>query len=623
MSDDREPAGSNAAELPTESVEPAAAPSAATPAETPAAAATPQEMPVTAAAPEAAAAAAAPTETAPADAMPQEMSATPPAPARPAETPAASTASVAALEEEEEQRESRQREAFGAMLEKFDGTKQVDDAVEVGRKITGRIVQIGEESAFVDFGGRSEGAVETHHLKGPDGAVKYAIGDEIELFVVAAGDQILLAPSIQLKADAALDTVKDAKAKGVPVSGKVASINAGGLEVHVGGLRGFCPFSQIESGFCAEPSAYLGQTLEFLVQEVGDGGKNLVLSRRALLRREEKAQAGKLLETLKEGVELNGRVTRIQPFGAFVAIGGLEGLVHVSEIQHGHVTNPNDVLRPGQEVRVRVLRLEKDDKGRLRIGLSIKAAQPDPWVEIAEQFWQGKKTQGTVARMQDFGAFVELVPGIDGLVHVSEIAHTPVKHPKDVLTVGQRVDVTVLNVDVERKRISLSIKDQIERPAPATGEGEAQRGAVPEKQPAVGDVVDGVVANIKPYGLFVDLPIYGARVRGLCPREETGERRGTDLSQRFSPGTPLKVAVIEVQPDGKIRLSVTALQSREEREQYEGYRRSASGGGPGGAPGGGQGGRAGTDSGGGNRTGGAVNTAMAEAFKKAMQKTSN
>jgi small subunit ribosomal protein S1 len=341
-----------------------------------------------------------------------------------------------------------------------------------------------------------------------------------------------------------------------------------------------------------------------------------VLSRRALLRREEKAQAAKLLQTLKEGMEFDGKVTRIQPFGAFVDIGGLEGLVHVSEIQHGHVSNPNDVLKAGQEVRVRVLRMEKDDKGRMRIGLSMKAAQPDPWEEIAEQFWQGKKTQGTVVRMQDFGAFIELTPGIDGLVHVSEISHTPVRHPKDVLEAGQRVDVTVLNVDTERKRISLSIKDQLAREeAPAGEEGAApargsgRRGAATgggsgggtgaEKAPKVGDIVDGVVANIKPYGLFIDLPIYGARTRGLCPREETGEKRGTELEKRFSPGTPLKVAVIEVQPDGKIRLSITAVQNNDERTQYESFRKTAS---PGAA---------------GNRGG---NTAMAEAFKRAMQK---
>ncbi|MEZ4650861.1 MAG: S1 RNA-binding domain-containing protein [Candidatus Eisenbacteria bacterium] len=512
----------------------------------------------------------------------------------------------ATAEEEEEQIESRKRAEFGAMLDQFDSTKSVGDEVEVGTKVKGRVIQIGDDTSFIDFGGRSEGAVETQHLKADDGSMKYAVGDEIELFVVAATDQILLAPSVQLRADEALQTVREAKEKGVPISGKVASINAGGLEVHVGSLRAFCPFSQIELGYCNEPSAYLGQSLEFLVQDIGDGGKNLVVSRKALLRREEKAKAGKLLETLKEGSELDGRVARIQPFGAFVDIGGLEGLVHVSEIQYGHVSDPNEVLKVGQEVRVRVLRMDKDQKGRLRIGLSMKAAQPDPWTEIAEQYWQGKKTQGTVVRMQDFGAFVELTPGIDGLVHVSEIAHTPTKHPKDVLEVGQRVDVTVLNVDTERKRISLSIKDQLPRDAAAdAGEGSAQggggraaRSSAPEKTPSVGDIVDGVVANIKPYGLFVDLPMYGPRTRGLCPREETGERRGTDLEKRFSSGTPVKVAVIEVQPDGKIRLSMKAVQDGEERASFESYRKSAA---PAAA---------------GNRG----NTAMAEAFKKAMQK---
>ena len=593
MSEDRQPAETHEPETPSATEADPTAQTANESAEAPAA-----EVAAAESAPKADAAAASADETtvkadAPAEAKTTEPDA--PKAAAPAST----------VEEDEEQLESKKRAEFGAMLDQFESTKSVGDEVEVGTKVKGRIIQLGDDTSFIDFGGRSEGAVETQHLKAEDGSLKYAVGDEIELFVVAATDQILLAPSVQLRPDEALQTVREAKEKGVPISGKVASINAGGLEVQVGGIRAFCPFSQIELGYCDEPSAYLGQTLEFLVQDLGDGGKNLVLSRKALLRREEKAKAGKLLETLKEGSELDGRVARIQPFGAFVDIGGLEGLVHVSEIQYGHVSDPNEVLKVGQEVRVRVLRMEKDQKGRLRIGLSMKAAQPDPWTEIAEQYWQGKKTQGTVVRMQDFGAFVELTPGIDGLVHVSEIAHSQTKHPKDALEVGQRVDVTVLNVDMERKRISLSIKDQLPRDAAAdAGDGASQgggrgaRSSAPEKTPSVGDIVDGVVANIKPYGLFVDLPMYGPRTRGLCPREETGERRGTDLEKRFSSGTPVKVTVIEVQPDGKIRLSMKAVQEGEERASFESYRKSASPA----------------------SSGSRGNTAMAEAFKKAMQK---
>src|SRR5690606_20614164 len=206
------------------------------------------------------------------------------------------------------------------------------------------------------------------------------------------------------------------------------------------------------------------------------------------------------------------------------------------EIRYGRTEHPSDVLKVGQRVRVRVLRMEQEEGKRLRISLSIKAATPDPWDQVTEQFWEGKKTSGTVVRLTNFGAFVELTPGIEGLVHISEIAHRPITDPSDVLKIGEQVEVTVLKVEPERRRVSLSIRDRI--PAPAAAEGASDSPA--ERQPKTGDVVDAVVRAIKPYGIFADLPVYGARVSGLIPREETGEKRDTDLSKRFQPGTPLK-----------------------------------------------------------------------------------
>ncbi len=499
-------------------------------------------------------------------------------------------------DEAAEQQEQERRKEMAAMLDQFE-TSKPSETPAVGTKVKGKIVQIGEDTCFVDFGGRSEGAVETKHLVPEGSDSKPEVGDEVELYIVADGDQIILAPTVTLQPSEAVQAIIEARQTKTPISGKVNSINSGGLEVSLSGQRAFCPFSQIEEGYCAEPSGYLGQTLEFLVQDVTDNGKNIVVSRRALLRRESKAKGEQLLASLEPGQMLEGKVVRIQPFGAFVNIGGLEGLVHVSEIRHGRVENPSDALKPGQNVRVKVLRVEQQEgKKKPRIGLSIKAAEPDPWDEIAEQFWAGKKTTGTVARLQDFGAFVELVPGVDGLVHVSQIAHKRIQHPKDELKVGQQVDVSVLSVDKEKKRISLSIKELLEVD-PETAAASAESNA-PRRQAKVGDILDGVIANIKPYGLFVDLPDYGPRTRGLCPHEETGERRGTELDKRFEPGAPVKVAVIDVQADGKIRLSMTAVQKNEERAAFDSYRQSSrSTASPGGS-----------------------NTAMADAFKKAMAK---
>lgn len=475
--------------------------------------------------------------------------------------------------EEDPAKVEAQRAAFAQMLDQY-GNPDRGETPPVGTRVKGRLIQIGDEHSFVDFGGRSEGMVETRLLRQEDGSLAYKVGDTVELTVIADQDQVVLGTAVQIDNADALRVLREARQQGLPVSGKVIALNAGGLEVQVSGQRGFCPFSQIEIGYCSEPSAYIGQTLEFLVEQIEEKGKstNLVLSRRALLARAAAKRAEELLATLKPGAELEGTVMRLQPFGAFVDLGGIEGLVHVSEIRYGRTEHPSDVLKVGQRVRVRVLRMEQEEGKRLRISLSIKAATPDPWDQVTEQFWEGKKTSGTVVRLTNFGAFVELTPGIEGLVHISEIAHRPITDPSDVLKIGEQVEVTVLKVEPERRRVSLSIRDRI--PAPAAAEGASDSPA--ERQPKTGDVVDAVVRAIKPYGIFADLPVYGARVSGLIPREETGEKRDTDLSKRFQPGTPLKVTVIDVTADGKIRLSLTAHQEMEERRGFEEFRAKAS-----------------------------------------------
>ncbi|HVP15069.1 MAG TPA: S1 RNA-binding domain-containing protein [Terriglobales bacterium] len=439
---------------------------------------------------------------------------------------------------------------FGRALEEFEKSRGSAAAaagaaaeIRVGMKVKGRIVSVGEEHTLVDFGGRSEGVAETRRLRGDDASRALAPGDELELFVVEAGDQIVLAPSLRADAGPALAQVREAQAAGVPVTGRVTALNAGGLEVDLGGARGFCPVSQIEAGFCAEPAAYVGRTLEFLVRSVGDARGGVVLSRRQLLRREEEERARQLVESLKVGDEREGTVARLESFGAFVDLGGVDGLVHVSEIRHERTGHPSQALRVGEKVRVRVLRIDAGRDGRSRIALSIKAATPDPWQGIETRFTPGMRVRGVVARLADFGAFVTLAPGIDGLVHVSEASAQRVAHVKEVLAPGQEIEAAVLAVDPAKKRISLSIREV------------ESAGLPPARTPAAGEIVEGRVAGIKPFGVFVDLPEYGPRVTGLLPREETGEPRGADLGRVFSVGLPLTVEVLEAK-EGRIRLGL-------------------------------------------------------------------
>src|SRR5437867_131309 len=294
--------------------------------------------------------------------------------------------------------------------------------IAVGTKVRGQVVAVGNEYTLVDFGGRSEAVTETRHFRNEDGTLRIATGDTLDLFAVEVGDQIILAPSVRADPHAAQRQIREAHAAGVPVSGRVTGLNAGGLDVDLGGVRGFCPVSQIEAGYCANPSIYLGRTVEFMVTSIEEGRGGAVRSRRQLLRRAGEEQARRLIGSLKPGDEVEGTVARIEAFGAFVDLGGVDGLIHVSEIRHERVGHPSEALREGEKVRARVLGIDSGKEGQARIALSIKAAAPDPWIGIETRFTPGGRVRGVVARLADFGAFVTLAPGIDGLIHVSEAA---------------------------------------------------------------------------------------------------------------------------------------------------------------------------------------------------------
>jgi small subunit ribosomal protein S1 len=412
--------------------------------------------------------------------------------------------------------------------------------VTPGAKVRCTVVSVGDDHVLVDFGGRSEGAVETRHLRNEDGTIRVQPGDALELFVVAAGDQVMLAPSMRLEAKDTLKHIREAQAAGVPVTGRVTAVNSGGLAVDLSGVRGFCPMSQIELGFCSEPAKYVGRTLEFTITKVEEARHSAVVSRRQLLKRAEDDAAKQLIATLKPGDERDGTVARLEAFGAFVDLGGVDGMVHVSEIRHERIGHPNQALVEGQQVRVRVLRIDSGKDGRPRIALSIKAVTPDPWTSVESQFSVGQRVQGTVARLTDFGAFVNLAPGIDGLVHVSEISYERVQHPKDVLKPGQEVEAIVKEVDVAKKRVSLSIKRTLEAPE-RPAELERPRGG---PGPSTGD---------RPRG-------------GQRPRDRQGPRGSRESRASHEPPKPAA-------PEEPTTMAIAlrkALEEARKRQQGEG-----------------------------------------------------
>lgn len=384
-------------------------------------------------------------------------------------------------------------ESFEDLLRQFDQSQPVARQGEpkVGDRVRGTIVSVGEDFVFVDLGSKTEGRMDASALRTPEGEATVAVGDSIEAAVTGKDPDsgtLLLGTQHGHKYHG-LEELRQAQAQGLPVQGQVTGAVKGGVEVLVSGLRAFCPASQIDIRFIEDLSEFVGQKLDFRVTKIEGGRRpNLVLSRRAILEEEQRARAEQTRAQLKEGAVLAGTVTSLKDYGAFVDIGGIEGMIHISELAFGHIKHPSELLRVGQPVEVAVLRIEPSQGGKSRdkIALSIRALSRDPWADAADSFPAGTRVQGTVSRLQPFGAFVELAPGIDGLVHISELgAGRRINHPSEVLNAGDTVEATVLGVDLERRRISLTLDQskQVESVpdlaayAPAKG----RSGAVPAK----------------------------------------------------------------------------------------------------------------------------------------------
>jgi len=297
--------------------------------------------------------------------------------------------------------------------------------------------------------------------------------------------------------------------------------------------------------------------------EVKEKGKNIIVSRRVLLEEEQEKKSKETLASLKAGLECEGKVTKLTDFGAFVDIGGIDGMVHISEISHGRINHPSEILKPGQAVKVKVMKIEADKEDRPKISLSIKALEADSW-EKGLEFAEGEIIQGKVSKLTDFGAFVEVAPGVDGLVHISEISYERVPHPSRFLHEGDRVDVLVMGIDRQTRRISLSIKEaMIKKRMEKEGEG------ADKVRLEVGQVLKGIVEDSKPYGFFVRLPQLGARVRGLLPLEELRGSEKGDMKKKFPKGQEIQVEIISIDERGRIRLSQRVMEEREDREDYK------------------------------------------------------
>lgn len=350
-----------------------------------------------------------------------------------------------------------QDEDFAAMLAESErGVPKAKKRPRVGDQVTGKVISIGKDAVFVDVGGKAEGVLERAQVSDPEDKLLVKLGDTIEARVVAdAGGALTLRVKLGGRGPEARAELQQAQELGIPVEGLVTEVVKGGVAVDVAGVRGFCPASQIDVRFVDDLATYIGQKLLFRITRYEP--RNLVLSRRALLEEDNAKLAVETRKKIEPGAVLRGKVVGFKPFGAFIDLGGIEGMLHVSELGYARVEKPEDMLSLGQEVDVAVLRIEPGDKGE-RISLSLKALASDPWRETAATLVEGARVKGKITRLQPFGAFVELAPAVEGLVHISELgAGRRINHPKEVVSVGQEIEAVVLSIDLERHRIGLSM----------------------------------------------------------------------------------------------------------------------------------------------------------------------
>jgi small subunit ribosomal protein S1 len=391
-------------------------------------------------------------------------------------------------------------------------------------------------------------------------------GDIIELYVVALSeDEIRLSKA--MSGIGGLHVLKEAYQKSVPVEGKISETCKGGFHVEVLQRRAFCPISQMDITYVENPSDYVGETFNFLITKFEDKGKNIVLSRRILLTREREKAREKFFETLTVDTIMDGRVTRVMPYGAFVELSaGVEGMVHVSELSWSRSATPNSVVSTGDTVRVKVIRIEPNEKpGQFKISLSMKQLTENPWNSADNHFQDGDKIQGKVTRCTNFGAFVEVAPGIEGLVHISEMSYKKrVLKPGDVVAIGDTVAVMVKEIDSQNRRLSLSIRD---------AEGDPWL-AVSEKY-AIGQALEGTLEKKEKFGFFISLE---PGVTGLLPKSNIGRSPQASIIEKLKEGDSIPVAIEAINPaERKITLIPVNTGDEQQWQNFVGNSRSAMG----------------------------------------------
>ncbi|MEM9070978.1 MAG: 30S ribosomal protein S1 [Myxococcota bacterium] len=390
-----------------------------------------------------------------------------------------------------ETKEAPAADSFAAL---FEASTTRTDQLREGDIVAGTVIKVGKDSVVVDIGYKSEGVIGIHEFVNETGNVEVSAGDQVDVLVEAKENEYGLVLLSKEKADKlkVWDEISAACERDELISGTITQRVKGGLSVTIrGGVKAFLPGSQVDLRPVRNLDKLIGQTFDFKVIKFNKKRGNIVLSRRVLLEKERDRLKAKTLENLEEEQIVTGTIKNITEYGAFVDLGGIDGLLHITDMSWGRVNHPSEMFTVGDEVTVKVLKYNADTE---RVSLGLKQMQEDPWNTAAETFKPGTRVSGKVVSITDYGAFVELQQGVEGLIHVSEMTWTKPKHPSKILEMGEEVETVVLDIDVQNKRISLGLK-QLE-PDPWS---------LFTQKYNPGDIIQGKVRSITDYGVFIGI----------------------------------------------------------------------------------------------------------------------
>jgi small subunit ribosomal protein S1 len=440
------------------------------------------------------------------------------------------------------------------MIDAYD--KKIVTDLKVGTKVEGKVARIGSEYVFIDIGSKNEAMMNLSEFLDDNNEPSAKAGDKVTAYIVSNNNGETMLSKRLGSSSAAIQELLDALNERIPVQGKVTGVSKSGLNVKIMGHRAFCPISQIDIKFTEDVNVYLNKIYDFVITKVTEGGRNIVVSRIPLLEEVLETKIDALKDAITSKQVLRGKITRITDFGLFVEMSDVEGLVHISEVSWERANNLNDSFSVGQEVEYIILGIEKKQPLRnSKISLSIKQVVDNPWTTIASKISVGQSVQGKVTRLASFGAFVEVVPGVEGLVHISEMSWGKrIHHPSEVVQEGTTVNVTILAIDTSKRTISLSLKDVANDPWKDA-----------ELRFPVGAEVAGKVAKKTKYGYFIDL---AESVTGLLVFSNIV----ADKKETLKDGDEIKVMVESIDLETRrISLSLGMKEAKEHQEDVSAY----------------------------------------------------